>query len=366
MAVTTVGGGGLNVMNKALPAHCGNSGPVEAQLGDTQSWNGIALNTPTTPLGQPTVDELELMHQFSTETYQSLCVSESEKRTWQVLIPRLALKHRFLMNSILALASLHIATTREPPDALAYIDAGLEYHSSSLEPFRKLIDSITPDNCDVAFAQAVVITAISLALPQLTAARENAFRMIDNIIMVFELLQGVKRILTIGRPWINLKLFSQGMFWKDGLGDLDTDTDAALNQLVILNEQANINSDLSDFRINKEVIAHLRHCFKKFSCSPDPAPVLAWLGAVDKEFIDNLRRREPFSLLILAHWGVLLKELDGQRWWARYSGRVLVSELMEELNSEDLLWETSLRWVKFKISSKEEELSVKHLTVTTE
>lgn len=306
------------------------------------------------------------MHQFSTETYQSLCVSESEMCTWQILIPRLALKHRFLMNSILALASLHIATTREPSDALAYIDAGLEYHSLSLEPFRILIDNVTPDNCDAAFAQAVVTTAISLALPQLTAARENAFRMINNILTVFELLQGVKRILIISQPWINLELFSQGMFWKDQLGGLETDTDAALKQLVMVNEQASINSDPTYCRINKEVINHLRHCFMKFSCSPDPAPVLGWLAAVDKEFIDNLRRREPFSLLILAHWGILLKELDGQRWWARDSGRVLVSELMQELSAGDLLWEGCLGWVKWKMSSKDEETSVNPLRVTAE
>ncbi|KAJ5706550.1 hypothetical protein N7488_006351 [Penicillium malachiteum] len=334
-----------------------NSDSVPAQPGYAKPSNGTSV-APMTSVGlPPTIDELELMHQFSTETYRSLCVSKSETRTWQTLIPRLALKHRFLMNSILALASLHIATICESPDARVYIDAGLEYHSVSLEPFRTLIDNITPDNCDAAIAQAVVTTAICLALPQLTAGRENPSR-IHNILMVFELLQGVKRILTLGQPWINLELFSQGIFWKDDLGGLDEDTDTALERLFILNQQTTINSKKIHHRVNNDVIHHLRYCFMKFACSPDPAPVLAWLAAVDKEFIDNLHRREPFSLLILAHWGILLKDLDGERWWwARHSGSVLVSELMEELRSEEPLWEGCLRWLKDKISAEDTDRS---------
>jgi hypothetical protein len=292
------------------------------------------------------------MHQFATDTYQSLCVSEDETRTWQVLVPKLALKHRYLMNGILALASLHIATTVEPANALLYIDTGLEYHSMSLEPFRRAIDNLAPENCDAAFAHSIVTTAITLALPQLTVTRENAARMTDNMITVFELLQGVKKILTIGQSWINLKLFSQGAFWKDTTATLDADTDDALNQLATLNEHIRANGDETQFRINKDVIAHLRHCFTKFSASSDPAPVLAWLAAVDKGFVDSLRRRQPFSLLVLAYWGLLVAELNGQRWWALDSGRALVSELLDALSAEDLLWESCLAWVQRRIASK--------------
>ena len=314
--------------------------------------NGNSSDEPSSPAKLPKVDELELMHQFATDTYQSLCVSEDETPTWQVLVPKLALKHRYLMNGILALASLHIATTIDPTNALPYIDTGLEYHSLSLEPFRRSIENLGPENCNAAFAHSIVTTAISLALPQLTVTRENAARMTDNMITVFELLQGVKKILTIGQSWINLKLFSQGSFWKDTTAILDADTDGALNQLATLNEQIRANGDEDQFYINKDVIAHLRHCFTKFYASSDPAPVLAWLAAVDKGFVDSLRRRQPFSMLILAYWGLLLADLNGQRWWALNSGRALVSELLDALSAEDLLWESCLGWVQWRIASK--------------
>jgi hypothetical protein len=249
------------------------------------------------------------------------------------------------MHGILALASLHIATTRDPSDdALPYIDAALEYHSMSLEPFRIAIGNLTPENCDAALAQSVVTTAISLALPQLTAVRDNAMSMTENIITVFELLQGVKKILTIGQrqSWVNLELFSRGEFWqKDRLAALDGDTSAALDQLIALNGSQGLEA-------NGDVLNHLRHCFMKFSCSPGPAPVLAWLAAVDKGFVENLRQGQPFFMLVLAYWGILLGELDGKRWWARNSGRALVSELVSGLDTQDA-WEGCLGWVKRKL-----------------
>ncbi|KAJ5157650.1 uncharacterized protein N7482_008750 [Penicillium canariense] len=318
---------------------------------DTIQTNTVVPGALVGPYGATLgVDELELMHQFATETYHSLCVSESEQITWQKHVPRLALKHRYLMHGIMALASLHIATTLEPQKARVYIDAGLEYHNMSLEPFRNAIDNLTPEKYDAVLAESVVTTAISLALPQLTATNDSVGKMIENIITAFELLQGVKKILTIGQPWIHLQLFSQGEFWKDTSAELDDDTDSALDQLLSLNEQIRLNGDETQYIINRDVINHLRHCFMKFACSSDPAPVLAWLAAVDNAYVHSIRRRSPFALLILAHWGLLLGELGEKRWWARDSGQALISELLDALTTEDLLWENCLGWVRRKLS----------------
>ena len=130
----------------------------------------------------------------------------------------------------------------------------------------------------------------------------------------FEFLQGVKKILTIGRSWLRLELVSNCDFWKDTSADLDEDTQSTLDQLSFLNDQIGCNGDQIQYGINRGVINYLRHCFMMFSCSSDPAPVLTWLGAVDTAFVQGVRRRSPFALLILVYWGVLLAELDGQRW----------------------------------------------------
>ncbi|KAI2718494.1 transcriptional regulator family: Fungal Specific TF [Penicillium roqueforti] len=296
------------------------------------------------------IDNLELMHKFATETYESLCISDSEIKIWQITIPTLAFKHGYLMSGILALASMHIATTCEPPElALLYYETGLQYYNRSLTPFRNAIDNITPQNCDAVFAHSIVMIAISIASPRLTVTKDECASITENIVILFELLQGVKKIIQVTKSWIKLELFSQGEFWKNTPAELDTDAEAALTHLSELNDQVMIGIYSGQHLINKKVIAHLRHCYAKFARSADPAPVLAWLAAVEKEFVDSLRCRQPFSLLILMYWGVLLRELDGQRWWARDSGRALVSELFDALRCVDARWERAFAWVQRKM-----------------
>lgn len=313
---------------------------------------GKELDKLDTPFKESELTILELMHKFSTETYQSLCVSDSEREIWQTTVPNLALKHDFLMNGILALAAMHIASSLEPPEALAYLDIGLQRYNRSLKPFRDAIDSLTSQNCDAVFAHSVVMTAIGIASPRLTVIKDESNSITESMVVVFELLQGVKKILQVGvgQSWIHLELFSRGEFWKDRSANLDTDTDAALARLDALNDEVMTGIYVSQHQINQEIIAHLRHCFAKFGHSPDPAPVLAWLAAVRKEFVDSLRCRQPFSLLILMYWGVLLVELDGRRWWARDAGRALVSELLGALRSGDARWQPALTWAQRRLS----------------
>ncbi|KAJ5827628.1 hypothetical protein N7447_004391 [Penicillium robsamsonii] len=326
--------GGHGLPKAAMPSPAGLPIPVPTPI-QTNSFG---------------IDNLELMHKFATDTYKSLCISESEIEIWQITVPTLAFKHDYLMSGILALASMHIATTCEPSKIVSqYYETGLQYYNRSLTPFRNAIDNITPQNCDAVFAHSIVMIAISIASPRLIVTKDDCASITENIVVLFELLQGVKKIMQVSKSWIKLELFSRGEFWKKTPTDLDSDTEAALTHLAALNDQVMIGIYSDQHRINKDVIAHLRHCYAKFARSADPAPVLAWLAHVEKGFVDSLRCRQPFSLLILMYWGVLLKELDEKRWWARDSGRALVSELFEALKSGDPRWESALAWVQRKM-----------------
>jgi hypothetical protein len=285
------------------------------------------------------------MHKFATETFSTVCTSESKFHVWQIVIPRLALQYDFLMNGILAFAALHIATTTESPTSLAYIDTALQYHNLSFAPFRAAIDNLTPQNCEAVLAQSIVTTVIGIALPRVTAPRDENSNMIENMLVVFELLQGVKKIIHIGRSWIKINLYSrQRDLYDTSLPELDTDASAAFDRLAMLNEETVAGMDPQQYLVNKEVIEHLRTCYTLYASSLDPGEVLAWLAAVDKEFVDNVRRRQPLALLILMHWGVLLGELDGRWWWAQNSGKSLVLELLRVLQPADAQWTGFLSW----------------------
>ncbi|GFG08963.1 sterol uptake control protein 2 [Aspergillus udagawae] len=294
--------------------------------------------------------ELELMHKFSTETYLSLSNKPSDYHVWQIVIPRKALEHDFLLNGVLSVAALHIASSLKPPDALSYIDTALEYHNRAFAPYRQAIDNLTPMNCDAVFAHSVLTTVIGIALPRLTAERDKSSGITENIVVVFELLQGVSKIFKISRPWLTMQLFtSQDDSDKLTTSKLDSETERALNRLAALNDDIVATVDPDQYRIVKDAICRLHECFTQHATNRDAASVLRWLAVASKEFAHALRCRKPFPLMVLMYWGVLLGELDGKWWWAQSSGTALVSELLAALQPGDIRWEEARLWPKHKM-----------------
>ena len=346
----------LNVEPASIASPYVIQAQVQSQIqSQSQSQSqGLGTTTTTKTTGPASLTSslrsLELMHKFSTDTYRSLSNDASDYNVWQTVIPRKALEHDFLLNGILAIAALHMAACVEPAAALSYIDSTLEYHTAASVTYRQALDHLTPFNCDAVFAHSIITTIIGIALPRLTATRDETSNMTENIVVVFELLQGVKKIIWISEPWLHTRLFtSRKEFLEALVKDPEPDADAALAKLTVLNDTKITPMDPEQHRSNREAIALLRRCFARHAVSSDAAAVLTWLAAVEKDFVSRLRQRQPFPLLILMHWGVLLGELDGQMWWARNSGKALVIELTAALQHEILEWEGAHMWPRQKV-----------------
>ena len=300
--------------------------------------------------------DLELMHKFSTETYKSLCNDPSDYDAWQIIIPQKALEYDFLLNGVLAVGALHRATTAvAAPAALPYVDTALQYYNRAFAPFQQALDNLTPLNCEAVFAHSIIITVISVALPQFTTERNKSPGMTETIIVIFELLQGVKRIMNISKPWLKAKLFTRRHdFLRDPVPDPETLNSIIPETGLAFAKLSNLNNTLASFdpeqhHINKESISLLCRCYTRYATTKEPSAVLTWISAVGKDFVHCLRRRQPFPLLILMHWGVLLGELDGEMWWARNSGKALVAELLIALPTEAFQWDGAQLWPKERL-----------------
>lgn len=300
------------------------------------------------------VRDLELMHKFATESYKSLCGDQSDAQAWQCLIPQHAYSHEYLLHGILALAALHVAATSPDREkALSYLDTAVQYSSLSFGPYREALNHLTPQTCEAVFASSAIVMVISIALPCLSAEyRDEKLIMFETMTAAWELFQGGRSISYISEPWLRGAIFSNYNFWEMQTAPLDPGTTAALDQLDELNYHA-VESHTGTWDSNRATIELLRSCFSRFANSPHPAAILGWLAYVQKKFVDRLCSRQPFQLLIFMHWGVLLNELGRQFWWARGSGKALVAELSEELESlaEDPRWSRALQWPQSQISS---------------
>lgn len=300
------------------------------------------------------VRDLELMHKFSTETYKSLCGDESDMQDWQSLIPQYAYTYEFLLQAMLALAALHItATTTDSERALSFLDTALQYNNLSFGPFRDAVNNLTPQNCDAVYASSAIITVLGISMPYLDSKyRGQHLSMVDTMTTAFDLLQGAYNISWISGPWLQARIFSKYGFWEMQTAELDDDTSSAIERLIQLNHPTREVNE-AEHNTNRESIEFLRSCFAKFTHSPHPAPILGWLLYAKRDFVDRLRSRRPFELLVFMHWGVLLNELGGHFWWARGSGKALVVELLSELTSSDgdTRWIQALRWPQGKVGA---------------
>lgn len=86
---------------------------------------------------QRRIDELRLLHRWSTVTYKSLS-SEFTKDwdVWRTAVPKVALKYDFLLNTILALSSFELAFSSCTEAAQHYRKIALEYQSLAYATFR--------------------------------------------------------------------------------------------------------------------------------------------------------------------------------------------------------------------------------------
>ncbi|KAJ5584518.1 uncharacterized protein N7459_004318, partial [Penicillium hispanicum] len=246
------------------------------------------------------IRDLELIHQFSTETYKSTCGDQSDMEDWQSLIPRHAYAHEFLLHGILAVVALHItATTPNSKRALSYLNTALHYNSLSVGPFRQALDHLTPHNCDAVFACSAIVMVIGIGMPCISAEYRGEPRcMVENMVTAFELLQSASSISRISASWLQAGIFSRSNFWEMPTAELDREISEAIEELLLLNHSA-----------LTETIELMRSCFSKFVHTSHPAAILAWLGYVKEDFVNGVRSRASFQLLVLMYWGVLLNEL---------------------------------------------------------
>ncbi|KAK2745701.1 hypothetical protein FQN57_003598 [Myotisia sp. PD_48] len=290
------------------------------------------------------IREFELLHKYSTETYKSISSVPVNEYVWQVLIPRKAFSCDFLMNGLLALASLHIASGLEHPAAAApYIDNALEYHTPASSLFRTALNNITPLNCEAVFAFSIITIVFKLSLSQLISDGKEYGSALENCIAIFELLRGVKGIIEVSKSWLEVGWFSSGVNFKQDVPLInDRDTELAFQKLRAFNDEMLAATDMNpeqeqQLNYNNVLLSRLEQFFSRFKETGDLSSVIAWLAFLEKQTISDLGQGERFALLAFMHWGVLLHQLDDRVWWAKGAGRAVVMELLSMLQPGDEL-----------------------------
>jgi len=294
------------------------------------------------------LEDLELLHYYSTATYSTLTDREDIRALWQSVVPQTAFKHDFLLHSMLGVAALHLAT--EQPDRWAqHMDAAIRYHNLALPKYRWSLDRIDSRNCSALFACSTLVVVFAFGFSLLRAPNGMGLETpVLDVSNIFALLRGSHVVLREAWQWIEAGDF--GAMFKGRAVDQKMKMPPAMKASFRLLEEHNDSPsvDPSDRKVYEVAIRKLCECISGVWVQADKAFALSWPILVEPSYIVLLDEEEPMALAILAHYAVLL-DVIRERWWSTGWGEQLLFDISQSLDGE---WQSLIAWPLMAVSER--------------
>lgn len=285
--------------------------------------------------------EKELLTQWSNSTYDSLCPNLSAKCFWQSVAPREAARHPCLQNAMLALAALNLSsiTTGGTKSQRAYRKIATTYRSKAIDAVDTTAIAIDPSNLQALFASSSIMLIFEFAF-HLTLPIDET-----------EPLNGIQIKLQLIREIIGIL---EQVIKSDTEGQLTPLLDTTridpkmpdMSRLAILNlrRQNTLlhgSNHYHEIAVYEETIAHLENSLESLSRGGEATAIaFRWIAAVPERFLGLLEEREPFALVIFAHYAVVMHSLRDQ-WWVNDWGSKILRTICHHLDSH---WMQRITW----------------------
>lgn len=289
------------------------------------------------------MQDLELLHHFTTETCFTTSNRTESHLLWRVTVPKEAFGHDFLMRAILATSALHLSHLR-PADAEHYRHIAHSHQDRALSTFQSIMPNISQFNCHASFAFSSLVVVHAFASPRSPRSLAFTDQMQESADWLL-LIRGVNSILQTVWPFVEngplRGLLQPGMHHALETR-LPKAVDSQLNSLVELCQRSSEGDDaVAAYTFAAQA---LRNCYAKIftraSVECEIATAFTWPVAVPEEFIRLLNMRKPEALVILAHYCVVLHHLDDY-WWLRGWATHLVHNIYSEIDEP---WQGWIQW----------------------
>ncbi|KAH7368395.1 hypothetical protein B0T11DRAFT_63899 [Plectosphaerella cucumerina] len=331
------------------------SGATSAPSGISSSSKSL-LDSPHTFQ----LDALALHHHWTLHTSLTISGESNFAGIWQNIIPELGFRYPFVTHSIMSLAALHIAQTRDPHDKQLVAQAA-EHYNVALRGFREEVAEITESNSEALFCWCLlnVLYVFAMSTLQVPGTSDRTSGRKDRILGVelIPMIQGIEAVLgpthnhlRFGRLAI---LMSLGNWDELDPGPLQSHgPDGFLCQ--IRQTWAN-NSDAATYEEALRILRKCRLFVKQFE-TMDSATLAEWgynrswsgplifIHYTPAAYFTLLQQRQPPALILFAHFGVLVHEIR-HFWFIGAWGKEIVDVV------SDLLGAYWAPWVSWPLES---------------
>ncbi|CAG8948259.1 unnamed protein product [Penicillium salamii] len=284
------------------------------------------------------LQDLELMMQWCTATYKTMARNPASETIWQTTIPTLSLRHPPLRQGLLALSALHLASTTVSARRWQYLETARAHQSHALAAL-----STTPleqeSDPNVTFALCCLMIAFAFGYCVIDEDGE-----LDSLEEFLEVLQLTRWLVSIIIPILD----------RIATGDLNPlikpedprPTMPDMSRLVVLalrrqNALEAVQDATHDESLYEAAIEHLSNALERLMKGGEPKVfAFCWCFRIPAGFLDLLDARQPFALVVLAHYSVVLHHLRDS-WWMGDWGMRILSRIGDSMPPE---WKALIGW----------------------
>ncbi|KAH7406824.1 hypothetical protein DE146DRAFT_607468 [Phaeosphaeria sp. MPI-PUGE-AT-0046c] len=334
-------------------ASLGSPRPVATISSSTEHSNG----TPTAQFREESystdlnISQLRLLHHYTTVTARTLAHSTESEAVFATNLVETAFDHPFLLHAVLALAAVHLSRLDDPQSSsrTKYRTLADQHYDAALSGFRNTVRNIDQTNW-----KSVLMFAGALLRYSCTSTVTNGG---DPDIAFDHFLSN----LALTRQTRSMVTGFYHQLIESELGHLIPDDVKGRDWTTA---EAPAETELIQLRKFREVIHHLYppdivdaygyaiHVLElvfdvaaESSEPPSGALLMIWIHFVPDRYIELLTERQPGSLIILAHYAVLLRKSECY-WYLEGVAEQLLSIVNAFIPTE---WMTWLAWPKSQI-----------------
>ncbi|KAH7128328.1 hypothetical protein B0J11DRAFT_268343 [Dendryphion nanum] len=317
---------------------------------NSSEFHGSQIPFSTLPEQALNMSHLRLLHHFTTVTARTLVADPGAEEVYHSYMIHVALEFPFLMQAVLALASLHLSRLNSTLNE-HYMRLAETHHNAALTQFRNEVQDIDETNFQAVLCFAALLFPYSCAFPiDLQNSPEN---MLDGLFQMLALTRRVRPMVQgFYKAMLNSELGrlvppdTRNISFEPENRPLDT-------ELVTLRKFAEAIQQVYPPDINEaygEAIRYLEIVFERAASSNSPPSdglLKVWIHTVTPRFMNLLFERSPGALVIFAHYAVLFSR--SRHYWYLEG----VAEQM--LLAADILvpgeWKAWLDWPKAQIGA---------------
>ncbi|PHH55453.1 Sterol uptake control protein 2 [Ceratocystis fimbriata CBS 114723] len=288
--------------------------------------------------------DLELLHNFTTSTYATLSSDPGVQNVWRITVVRFGVQCEYVMRSILAVSALHIAH-HKPQKRDFYFSRALTYHQLASRAATPLMTNLATSNegweCLYLFSVLTIFFSFG-STKHSDVLHSEAFPP-----WIF-LLSGSKSLICLSSMRIEEYDGPLSPLFIHGKRRWDMYYDRKYSptlQKEISELEQRITSTVMDpmaRAIYINTIHDLARNIKAFKSMdvpfmPDITDAFVWIFSDLDPFLAHLRAQTQESIVIMAHFAVMIRSLENH-WWLEGWSFLLLAKAWDVLDEEHKLW----------------------------